>query len=152
MKDSHLESKKRLEHILKAIDYTQKFIQNESLENFCKNAVLHNAVLYNFTIMGEAIVHVEMEKLTNYTYPWYKVRSFRNMIAHELFQHKITGRMGNYRKRFATVEGGNKNSLKTRILEIQEATFLVRLKINHVGTFRKRRKIERQKTLRTSFR
>ena len=89
MKDSHLESKKRLEHILKAIEDLETFVYNESLESFCKNAVLNNAVLYNFTIMGEALIHVEPEKLADYDYPWYKVRSFRNMIAHEYFNIKL---------------------------------------------------------------
>jgi len=65
MKDNHLESKNRLEHILKSIDDLEKFVQNETLESFCQNAILNNAVLYNFTIMGEALIHVETEKLAN---------------------------------------------------------------------------------------
>lgn len=85
MKDSHIESKVRLEHILKAIEDIEIFVQNESLETFCQNSILNNAVLYNFSLMGEAIVHVEPGKLNKYKYPWYKVRSFRNMIAHEYF-------------------------------------------------------------------
>lgn len=89
MKDNHFESKKRLEHILKAITDIEAFVQNESLNTFCKNDVLNNAVLYNFTVMGEAIIHVEAEKLSNYQYPWYKVRSFRNMITHEYFNIKL---------------------------------------------------------------
>ena len=89
MKDSHVESKKRLEHILKSIEDIESFVQNESSESFCKNAILNNAVLYKFTIMGEAIVHVETEKLDKYDYPWYKVRAFRNMIAHEYFNIKM---------------------------------------------------------------
>lgn len=90
MKDSHQESKKRLEHILKAIDDLESFVQNESLESFCKNTILNNAVLYNFTIIGEALIHVESDKLANYDYPWYKVRSFRNMIANEYFNIKLS--------------------------------------------------------------
>jgi len=89
MKDSHVESKKRLEHILKAIEDIETFVLNDSLESFCNNDVLNNAVLYNFTIMGEALVHVEVEKLSRYNYPWYKVRSFRNMISHEYFNIKL---------------------------------------------------------------
>lgn len=89
MKDPNLESKKRLEHILKAIEDTEKFVQNESLETFRQNDILNNAVLYNFTIMGEAIVHVEATKLDKYEYPWFKVRAFRNMIAHEYFSIKL---------------------------------------------------------------
>lgn len=90
MKDSHQESKKRLEHILKSIEDLESFVHNESLESFCKNTILNNAVLYNFTIIGEALIHVESDKLANYDYPWYKVRSFRNMIAHEYFNIKLS--------------------------------------------------------------
>lgn len=89
MKDSRIESKKRLEHILKAIEDIEKFTVDESLESFCQNDILNNAVLYKFTIIGEAIVHVETERLADYDYPWYKVRSFRNMIAHEYFTIKF---------------------------------------------------------------
>lgn len=90
MKDKHIESKNRLEHILKAIEDIEKYVQNESMKSFCQNDILNNAVLYNFTIMGEALIHVENDKLIKYNYPWYKVRSFRNMIAHEYFNIKFS--------------------------------------------------------------
>lgn len=89
MKDSHIESKVRLEHILKAIEDIETFVQNESLETFCQDSILNNAVLYNFSLMGEAIVHIEANKINKYKYPWYKVRSFRNVIAHEYFNIKL---------------------------------------------------------------
>jgi uncharacterized protein with HEPN domain len=89
MKDSHLESKRRLEHILKAIDALEAFVQHESMVSFCQNDILNSAVLYKFTVIGEALIHVETEKLVKYNYPWYKVRSFRNMIAHEYFDIKL---------------------------------------------------------------
>ncbi len=41
-------------------------------------------------MIGEAISHVENDKLGKYDYPWYKVRSFRNLIAHEYFNIKRT--------------------------------------------------------------
>ena len=90
MKDKHVDSKKRLEHILDAITDIETFVSNETMLSFCENNILNNAVLYNFTIMGEAIVHIEPEILSNYNYPWYKVRSFRNMIAHEYFNIKLS--------------------------------------------------------------
>ena len=89
MKNSHLESKKRLDYILKAIEDIETFVQNESMETFCQNDILNNAVLYNFTIIGEAIIHVETDMLDKYEYPWYKVRAFRNMISHEYFNIKM---------------------------------------------------------------
>ena len=88
MKDNHLESQKRLEHILLAISEIESFVQTETLESFSENAVVNHAVLYSFSVIGEAINYVESEKLDRYDYPWYKVRAFRNLIAHEYFNIK----------------------------------------------------------------
>lgn len=88
-KDNHVESFKRLQHILEAIAEIQKYILNESLDSFCQTGLIHDAVLYQFSVIGEAIIHVEDEKLDKYDYPWHKVRSFRNMIAHEYFNIKL---------------------------------------------------------------
>jgi uncharacterized protein with HEPN domain len=51
--------------------------------------MLHDAVMMQFIIIGEAIMHVENEKLEKYVYPWYKVKAFRNIIAHEYFNIKL---------------------------------------------------------------
>ena len=90
MKDRHLESKNRLEHILYSIEKIEEFVQYESLESFSSNDLINNAVLYLFSVVGEALIHVEPQKLAKYDYPWYKVRSFRNMIAHEYFNIKLS--------------------------------------------------------------
>jgi len=89
MKDSHIESLKRLEHIEQAIIDIEKYVVNENINSFCKNNILHDAVMLQFIIIGEAINNVENDKLEKYNYPWYKVRSFRNMIAHEYFNIKL---------------------------------------------------------------
>jgi uncharacterized protein with HEPN domain len=88
-KDDHVESFKRLQHILEAIAEIQKYVQDQSLTSFCQSGLIHDAVLYQFSVIGEAIIHVEDEKLNMYDYPWHKVRSFRNMIAHEYFNVKL---------------------------------------------------------------
>ena len=80
---------KGLEHIEKAITDIEKFVKGETMETFCKKDMLHDAVMMQFIIIGEAIIHVENEKLAKYDYPWYKVKSFRNMIAHEYFNIKL---------------------------------------------------------------
>jgi uncharacterized protein with HEPN domain len=74
-----------LRHILDAINQINEFTETVSELEFIKNALINNAVLYQFTIIGEAIVHVDDEILEKYDYPWYKVRAFRNLIAHECF-------------------------------------------------------------------
>jgi len=89
MKDSHVESQQRLQHIEQAIADIEKFTKDESLETFCEKDMLHDAVMMQFIIIGEAIIHVENKKLDKYDYPWYKVKSFRNMIAHEYFNIKL---------------------------------------------------------------
>ena len=89
MKDSHVESQQRLQHMAQAIADIEKFVKGESVASFCENDMLHNAVMMQFIIIGEAIIHVENEKLEKYDYPWYKVRSLRNMIAHEYFNIKL---------------------------------------------------------------
>jgi len=89
MKDLNTESRKRLEHILSAIGHIEKYVCNETVESFVSNELLYEAVLYNFSVIGEAITHIENEKLSKYDYPWYTVRSFRNMIAHEYFNIEL---------------------------------------------------------------
>lgn len=89
MKDSHIESSKRLEDIEQAITDIEKYVANQSVNSFCENDILHDAVMLQFIIIGEAINNVENDKLEKYDYPWYKVRSFRNMIAHEYFNIKL---------------------------------------------------------------
>ncbi len=89
MRDSHIESHQRLLHIQQAIADIERFTMHENQETFCENDMLHDAVMLQFIIIGEAINYVESKKLDKYDYPWYKVRSFRNMIAHEYFNIKL---------------------------------------------------------------
>lgn len=90
MKDRHLDSQKRLEQILKAILEIEKYVEGENLTTFCDNGLVQDAVLMQFIVIGESIDYVESEKLERYDYPWYKVKSFRNMIDHEYFNIKMT--------------------------------------------------------------
>ncbi len=46
-------------------------------------------ILFQFAIIGEAIIHINNEILSRYTYPWHKIRGFRNFILHEY--HAIEG-------------------------------------------------------------
>lgn len=90
MKDFHEESRERLQHIEKAIETIKQYVDGKNSKVFCNSAMLHDAVLLQFVIIGEAIVNVEAELLNKYKYPWYKVKSFRNMIAHEYFNIKLS--------------------------------------------------------------
>jgi len=89
MKDKRMDNKERILHIQKAILDIEKFLKNTDEKEFLNNEILHNAVLMQFIIIGEAVVHVDENILNKYEYAWYKVRSFRNLIAHEYFNIKL---------------------------------------------------------------
>ena len=89
MRDYHLDSQKPLQHISNAIDAIFKYVSGESLFTFAKSDLIHDAVLFQFSIIGEAVNFVETELLEKYNYPWCKVRSFRNLISHEYFNIKM---------------------------------------------------------------
>ncbi len=83
MRDSSITGKERLEHILKAIADIGTFIKDVSKESYLNDPVLINATLFQFAIIGEAIIYVDDDVLDKYTYPWHQVRGFRNFILHE---------------------------------------------------------------------
>lgn len=89
MKDKRKESFERLSHILKAIHDIEIVTQNTSENDFIKDGILSSAVLFQFSVIGEAIIHVESSILDKYKYPWHKVRPFRNLISHEYFNIKL---------------------------------------------------------------
>jgi uncharacterized protein with HEPN domain len=89
-KNLHIESFKRLQHIDQAIESIEKYVMNESEQSFSTNRLVQDAVSFQFTVIGEAIQNIEDEILTKYDYPWFKVRSFRNLIAHEYFNIKMS--------------------------------------------------------------
>lgn len=83
MRDSKITGKERLMHIKQAIDDIECYTRNVVKESFLANRILIDATLFQFSIIGEAILHVDDELLSKYDYPWYKVRGFRNFIVHE---------------------------------------------------------------------
>lgn len=83
MRDSSITNKDRLQHIFEAITKIQQYIKGQTKETFINSSMLQDAVLFQFAIIGEAIVNIDSELLNKYTYPWHYVRSFRNFILHE---------------------------------------------------------------------
>lgn len=90
MKDLREESRQRLQQIERAIVAIGQYTTGKNSDTFSSIPMLHDAVLLQFVIIGEAIVNVESELLDKYDYPWYKVKSFRNMIAHQYFDIKLS--------------------------------------------------------------
>ncbi len=89
MKNHRLDSFERLQHIIRAIESIHKYVANETSDSFEDNDLIHDAVLFQFSIIGEAINFVESDILDKFDYPWFKVRAFRNLISHEYFNIKM---------------------------------------------------------------
>ena len=84
MKPDKPASKERIEHILAAIELIQSFTQNHySSDSFSLDDQTYYACLYQYTIIGEAVVNIDPVILAKYEYPWRRVKSFRNYILHE---------------------------------------------------------------------
>ena len=89
MKNQKVDSYERLAHIQKAINMIEVFIRDTNKEAFLNDQLVTSAVLFQFSVIGEALVHVEEDLLSKYEYPWHKVRAFRNLISHVYFQIKL---------------------------------------------------------------
>ena len=89
MKDQRIESHERLIHIKDAIHKIETFIHDTKKETFLDDPLLASAVLFQFSVIGEAVNHIGVDLLSNYNYPWYKIRAFRNLISHVYFQIKL---------------------------------------------------------------
>ncbi|MCK5839280.1 MAG: DUF86 domain-containing protein [Bacteroidales bacterium] len=83
MRDSAITNKERLQHIIEAISRINDFIEGQSKESCLNSDVIQYATLFQFAIIGEAVVNIDRELLNKYPYPWHNVRSFRNFILHE---------------------------------------------------------------------
>ena len=90
MKNSKQDSRERLYQIQKAISDIDRFLLHVDAKEFEENDLIHNAVLMQCMIIGESIVHIDETILEKYNYPWYKVKAFRNLIAHEYFNIKLS--------------------------------------------------------------
>jgi uncharacterized protein with HEPN domain len=51
MKDSHIESFRRLQHIEEAITSIQKYVADKTIDSFYQDDLTHDAVLFKFTII-----------------------------------------------------------------------------------------------------
>jgi uncharacterized protein with HEPN domain len=88
-KNIYRENIRRLEHIKQAIELIEQYVSDQTEQTFCASYIVHDAVLFQFTVIGEAINHVDKDILDKYDYSWHKVRAFRNLIAHEYFDIKL---------------------------------------------------------------
>ena len=83
MKKGRISSKERFKHILESIENILSFTESYALKDFEDDIRVYYACLYQFAVIGEAVMNIDDKILMKYDYPWYKVRSFRNFIMHE---------------------------------------------------------------------
>lgn len=67
----------------KIISYTKNI---NSVENFENNAMVFDAVLMNFIVIGETINKLSENLKSEYDFiEWVKITNFRNIVAHDYF-------------------------------------------------------------------
>ena len=75
-----------LEDILSAIEKIQRYTQGMDLEKFRVSDITIDAVIRNFTVIGEAARQIPSEIELRYNQvPWQKMRGLRNIVVHEYF-------------------------------------------------------------------
>jgi uncharacterized protein with HEPN domain len=88
MKSKRPSSYQRLLHIQQAINQIEEFIRSSDQKTFLADPLISSAVLFQFSVIGEAVIHIDQALLDKYDYPWYRVRAFRNLISHVYFRIK----------------------------------------------------------------
>ena len=75
---------------MQAAQDIDQFTKGLSFEEFSKNKMLIQSVLYNLVIIGEASTNLpDQVKILDDTIPWRKMSGMRNLIIHEYFQVNI---------------------------------------------------------------
>lgn len=85
MKSPEERNKERLLHIVDAIEKIDRYTGSLSLDEFLNDSKCNEAALFQLSVIGEAIAHVNPRILEKHPYPWHMVRAQRNVIAHEYF-------------------------------------------------------------------
>jgi uncharacterized protein len=75
-----------VEDILAAIAKIERYTQGMDLDQFRSSDITLDAVVRNFTVIGEAARQIpsEIEK-ANADIPWDKMRALRNVVVHQYF-------------------------------------------------------------------
>lgn len=82
-----LKDRKRLEHILAAIDRVARYTNGKTFDDLIEDDMMYYAVVKNIEMMGEAanMLTAEFQNAHPET-PWKMVKGMRNYIVHEYFQ------------------------------------------------------------------
>ena len=78
--------KQRIQDIQSAIARIQNYTQDLTFDEFKNQPAIVDAVLYNFTIIGEAVRMIPQDIQTpDPEIPWQDMKAFRNRMVHEYF-------------------------------------------------------------------
>jgi uncharacterized protein with HEPN domain len=73
-------------HILEAIEKIELVVRTKTKEEFLDDWFIHDAVLKNFIVIGEAISQIDEEIKQKFPdVDWRGAKSMRNFIVHEYF-------------------------------------------------------------------
>jgi uncharacterized protein with HEPN domain len=87
---SGLGDKVRLQHILQAIEETEKYTKGLTIDEFLDDSKTHYATIKQLEIIGEASNHLDPVLIkANEQIPWKVIRKFRNIMVHEYFAIKL---------------------------------------------------------------
>lgn len=74
----------RIADILQAIEQIEEYVKGIQEDEFIDNSLIHDAVLRNIEIIGEAANHVEPEIKKQYpNVEWSDIIGMRNIISHD---------------------------------------------------------------------
>jgi uncharacterized protein with HEPN domain len=76
----------RLRDILDAIAAIQEYTAGMDFESFCQDRKTVDAVVRNFTVIGEAAAHIDPDEADAHPeIPWQVMRDMRNVVVHRYF-------------------------------------------------------------------
>ena len=72
--------------IIQNASLAQRFISNQTFEDFSKDEKTYYAVIRALEVIGEATRNIPQEIINKYPFvPWQEIRGFRNRVIHEYF-------------------------------------------------------------------
>lgn len=76
-----------INHIIGSINLIDEFVHNISKEDFAKDRMRYDAVLYNLQIMAESTQKLPQNiKEENSHIPWRDISGFRNILVHDYLE------------------------------------------------------------------
>lgn len=89
MRDERLNDRERLLRMRTALQRLRSHLAGRSRKDFLRDGLLSDAVLLQFTVLGEEVRYLSTGMLERHPYPWHQVRAFRNLITHDYFGVKL---------------------------------------------------------------